>query len=269
MRTTIAVATVAALVAAGVWAAAREQGQAAAQPSGATPVVVVAELFTSEGCSSCPPADDLLAELLSTQPVPGVTIVGLSEHVDYWDRLGWRDPFSSPRFTERQTEYDGRVSGGGRIYTPQIVVDGRVEVLGSDRGAVLRAIAAAAREPRAGVTMTVTPSGPRVQVAVSASAPPGLEWREPADLLVALVEDGLVTSVKRGENEGRTLRHSAVTRRLDRAGTWKTASTPLDVTTTLRLDDDWNRARLRVVALLQERQRRRIVGAAAAPLEGG
>jgi hypothetical protein len=268
MRTTFAVVTVAALAAVGVWAAARELGQAA-RPSGAAPVVVVAELFTSEGCSSCPPADDLLAELLRTQPVPGVTLVGLSEHVDYWDRLGWRDPFSSPRFTERQTEYDGRVSGGGRIYTPQIVVDGRVEVLGSDRAAVLRAIAAAAREPRAGVTLTVTPSGSRVHVAVAASAPPGLEWREPADLLVAIVEDGLVTSVKRGENQGRTLQHSAVTRRLDRAGTWKTASTPLDVSTTLRLDDDWNPARLRVVALLQERQRRRIVGAAAAPLQGG
>ena len=97
------------------------------QPGAATArVPVLAELFTSEGCSSCPPADDLLRQLLREQPVDGVEVIALSEHVDYWNRLGWRDPFSSEQFTQRQSDY-ARAMGTAQIYTPQLVINGTIE----------------------------------------------------------------------------------------------------------------------------------------------
>src|SRR5262249_18732838 len=95
--------------------------------------VVVAELFTSEGCSSCPPADALLQHINSSSPVDGVEVLGLEEHVDYWDHLGWRDPFSSVTFSNRQAEYAARALPFGEIYTPQLVVDGAFEAIGSDK----------------------------------------------------------------------------------------------------------------------------------------
>src|SRR5437868_8589903 len=108
-----------------------------------TPILAAAvllELFTSEGCSSCPPADAVLARLHREQPVPGVQLIVLSEHVDYWNDLGWKDPFSDHRFSERQESY------GSRIYTPQAIVDGRTDVLGSDEAGIVRAAASAARD---------------------------------------------------------------------------------------------------------------------------
>ncbi|MGZ6142958.1 MAG: DUF1223 domain-containing protein [Myxococcales bacterium] len=114
----------------------------------ALPILV--ELFTSEGCSSCPPADAALARLHEKQPVPGVQLLVLSEHVDYWNNLGWRDPFSDGQFTERQERY------GPRMYTPQAMVDGRIDVLGSDEAGIERAAKAAAAETHGRVTCTVS-----------------------------------------------------------------------------------------------------------------
>src|SRR5258708_16748376 len=111
--------------------------------------IVVVELFTSEGCSSCPPADDVLSQLAHRQPVPGVEVLTLGEHVDYWDRLGWRDPFSSPAFSARQSNYDARVFHADQVYTPQLVIDGRLERVGSDAHAVQRAIEQAATRSKA------------------------------------------------------------------------------------------------------------------------
>src|SRR5919197_1244382 len=118
-------------------------------------VTVVVELFTSEGCSSCPPADQLLERLAAAGAIDGAQVVALGEHVDYWDRLGWRDRFSSPAFTARQAVYVRRFNDES-AYTPQMVVDGRAGLVGSDAGAVRRAIAKAAAAPH-GVMSVVAP----------------------------------------------------------------------------------------------------------------
>ena len=126
----------------------------------ATRVPVLAELFTSEGCSSCPAADDLLRRLIAEQPIDGGEVIALSEHVDYWNRLGWRDPFSSPRFSERQHEYASAL-GGSQVYTPQLVIDGRAQVVGSDWTAVRQAVVEAARDRHATVAVSaVVPATP-------------------------------------------------------------------------------------------------------------
>src|ERR1700686_990870 len=117
-----------------------------AQASRAGDVPVLAELFTSEGCSSCPPADALLMKLDRLQPVPGARVIVLSEHVDYWNQLGWRDPFSSPQFSKRQADYARLM--GSEVYTPQLVIDGRVQLNGSDAKDIQDAIARAAARPK-------------------------------------------------------------------------------------------------------------------------
>jgi hypothetical protein len=181
---------------------------------GAEPTPVLVELFTSEGCSSCPPADRVLLGLLEEQPVPGVRIVALGEHVDYWDGLGWKDSFSSARCTERQRAYARRLGSG--LYTPQLVVAGRGHVVGSDRGAALAAIRRAADGAPPGRLLVAAPArrGARVSLAIDASWEAGRE----AEVLVALVQPRTVVAVARGENAGRTLEHAAVVRRLALAG---------------------------------------------------
>jgi hypothetical protein len=169
-------------------------------------VPVLVELFTSEGCSSCPPADATLMRLLHDQPVPGARIVALSEHVDYWDDLGWRDPFSSPSFTLRQEAY-ARRQPSESVYTPQLVVGGAFHLVGSKEGAARAAIAAAATEPGGEVSASALPSTEAV-LQVTARWPAGIE----AEVLVALVQDHATSRVERGENAGRTLEHVAIVR---------------------------------------------------------
>jgi hypothetical protein len=117
---------------------------------------VVVELFTSEGCSSCPPADEVLTRLEKTQPVRNAEIIALSEHVDYWNQLGWSDPFSSPQFSARQNAYAQVIRGDG-VYTPQIVVDGQVQFVGGNLNQAIDVIGRAARAPKAAVQLTALP----------------------------------------------------------------------------------------------------------------
>ncbi|MEZ5354724.1 MAG: DUF1223 domain-containing protein [Bryobacteraceae bacterium] len=170
-----------------------------------TPVVV--ELFTSEGCSSCPPADALLSAIRKAAPAEGVEVIALSEHVDYWNQLGWRDPFSSRQFSERQQEYARRFQIRGP-YTPQMVVDGRWEFVGSDRGRLEGVLREAAAKPKARVE--IVRNGAELAITVPGAAD-GEAW-------MAITEDGLATAVKRGENGGRTLRHDGVVRKMARLG---------------------------------------------------
>ena len=234
----------------------------AAAPGAGPPTPVLVELFTSEGCSSCPPADALLSRLVATQPIANVEVVALGEHVDYWDRLGWPDRFSSAAYTRRQSDYQRSVFGMGTIYTPQVVIDGTDEALGSDAAALRRAVQRAAQQDKVAVRVTLERAAAGavgVTVAVDAVTQP----RAAADIVIAAVEDGLTTRVERGENRGRTLRHSAVVRYLEVAGPLGPLGSRADageLATTVPLADEWNPANLRVVAFVQERRSHRVLG---------
>jgi hypothetical protein len=219
----------------------------------ALPILV--ELFTSEGCSSCPPADAALARLHERQPVPGVSLLVLSEHVDYWDRLGWRDPFSDPLYTDRQSRYAPKIAGD-RVYTPQVVVDGRLDVLGSDEDGITRAAKAAAGEPHGTVTVTPGVRGVHpVHIAVA-----GLPPHSAAQVLLAVVEDGLSSKVERGENQGRTLPHTAVVRALKGVGSIAATAAAWSGEAEVPHDPAWKRTR--VVIFVQDRESLRVLAAA-------
>ncbi|MBI1178990.1 MAG: DUF1223 domain-containing protein [Alphaproteobacteria bacterium] len=175
-----------------------------AQAQAREPVVV--ELFTSQGCSSCPPANDYLA-VLSERP----NVIALSFGVTYWDDLGWKDTFASPQFTRRQRDYAPRL-GNDSVYTPQMVVNGHIDVVGSKRRAVDAAIEAAGRDP-AGPSLTVGDS----RIAVGAGAAP----EGGADLWLVRYDPRVVqVPVRRGENGGRTLPHKNVVHDLTRLARW-------------------------------------------------
>jgi hypothetical protein len=233
---------------------------AGSQPAPATDrVPVVVELFTSEGCSSCPPADVVLSKLAKEAPAAGVEVIPLGMHVTYWDELGWKDPASLTLATVRQHDY-GRVFGEDRIYTPQAVVDGREELVGSDEGGVRRAIAKAARQPHAHVTLKTSVDGESLTAEASvAGIPPDV--KEPMASRLIVTEDGLTSIVKRGENGGRTLQHDAVARVV------LGANVSPSIVFHASLKPEWRRDHLHAVVLLQGRNSQRIWGAATAPLK--
>lgn len=194
------------------------------KPPGFKPVAVL-ELFTSEGCSSCPPADALLAKLISETKAKGQNVFVLAFHVDYWNRLGWHDAFSSNDFTQRQRLYANTL--GSSVYTPQLVVDGSKEMVGSNRAEVQKAIDEALKTvPLASFTEL------RLEKASDKS------WKvnyqldgqfEDCDIQLALVLKEAKTEVKRGENGGRTLHHSNVVQRFVTAQANKTGSIEMDL----------------------------------------
>ena len=230
------------------------------QPVDGKTVPVLVELFTSEGCSSCPPADEVLARLEQTQPVAGVEVIALSEHVDYWNRLGWADPFSSPIFSERQGRYADAFGRDG-VYTPQMVVDGRAEFVGSNMSRARDAIARAARLPKATIHLTRNggAQGDVIPLTVKIEGLPETSG-DTVEVLLAVTESGLRTDVPRGENAGRKLSHAAVVRKLEVIGSVKGANfTDAPV---VRMEKGWKRDRLRAVIFAQERGSRKVIGAA-------
>jgi len=222
---------------------------------GATPVLV--ELFTSEGCSSCPPADALLAHLLKDEPVPNADIIVLGEHVDYWDSLGWHDRFSSHQLTERQSTYAQRLHLDSP-YTPQMVVDGTDQFVGNDNAHALRAIAQSARIPKLALTLS-TPSlgGSGLNLSVSS---PHASTLPTADIVAVLIETTASTQVARGENGGRTLHHVSVVRSMQKIGTTGKLASPLFFS--FALPTDANIANLRVVVFAQEPGQGKVLGSA-------
>ena len=236
----------------------------ATNPGSPPSTVVIAELFTSEGCSSCPPADTLVRQLADAQPFAGAHLIALEEHVDYWDQLGWRDPFSSPQFTSRQADYNDHVFRSKAIYTPQLVVDGARECVGSDRSAIRAIVADSIRRPRAAVAVESVAVASHLHVTVSVDVPAAVERHGVADVFVVLAEGGLASVVRHGENGGRTLVHGAVARALAALGALSDRDRTFAGTVDVPIARNWNSRNLQIVGVIQERDSRRILGAGAA-----
>lgn len=225
-------------------------------------VPVLLELFTSEGCSSCPPADRLLVKLHQEQPIRNVEVIVLSQHVDYWNRLGWVDRFSSPERTKRQSWYSMRWPM--RVYTPQAIVDGEQEVLGGDGPSVVQLIRQAAKRRKGSVAIaqTVNQDGAGFRLDVA-----GLAHAGAGRVMLAIVEDNLETDVAKGENAGKTLRHAGVVRALLEAGQTTKGDATWSGGVSAAFAEDWDRANLRAVAFVQELDSRAVVAIGAAQLE--
>lgn len=231
-----------------------------AQSHSSAPVVV--ELFTSEGCSSCPPADALLREF-SRGNAGGTPVVVLGEHVDYWNYIGWTDRFSSAAFSQRQQAYVERLHLDS-AYTPQMVIDGHLQLVGNDRAGVLHDIHAAASAPKpAQVNLQWLPGGaagsPRT-LHVAVRLPAKAEGPAAPDVVLAITEDELTTSVGKGENAGRTLQHAGVVRQLRVLG--KVNGGGYDADVPLVAAKGWNPANLKVVVFAQQPNSGTILGAA-------
>ncbi len=225
---------------------------------------VIIELFTSEGCSSCPPADELLKRLAQTQPVAGAEVIALEQHVDYWNRLGWTDPFSAAQFSARQGEYADAFARDG-VYTPQMIVDGQTEFPGGNSTKARATIAHAAQTPKAEITLTRAgaPKPEGVPLSVRVDKLPALAADDTAEVLLAITEDNLRTDVPSGENAGHTLAHAAVVRQLSVLGQLNPqGSAAFAAQPTVALGAKWQRKNLRAVVFVQEHNSRRMLGAA-------
>ncbi len=258
-----------ALILAATCHAGAPQQTASKGSSASVRVPVVLELFTSEGCSSCPPADSLLAKLEEQQPVAGAEIIAVEEHVDYWDHEGWIDPFSSAQWTQRQQVYASGFADHG-VYTPELVVDGRTGFVGSHSSDAYRAIATAVSQPRTDISVSLLKSDKHdhEKLRVEVGKLQGAQQGDVSEVWLAITETALHSSVTGGENAGHDLHHAPVMRWLHKAGTANSNATPsFTGESDLKLDSAWKRSNLRVVAFVQEKRRRHILGASVARFE--
>lgn len=213
--------------------------------------VAVLELFTSQGCSSCPSADRLLTETLAAATKSNKNIIGLSFHVDYWDRLGWKDPFSSHAFTQRQYQYSAHFNQNG-VYTPQEVLNGQQEFVGSNRIKQSSLLKTALSTPAtADIQLTAgTPKDNQLMVTYQLEGD-----LSNAVLNVAVVSKTTETTVQRGENAGRKLMHDNVVR------AFQTVPVSPKGTVPLTLPNDFNAHNGAVVAYVQSQQTLAVRGA--------
>jgi hypothetical protein len=248
--------------------ASKAKAQTSAVEAARKPVVV--ELFTSEGCSSCPPADALLQKLEAQQPVAGAEIIALEEHVDYWNHDGWIDPFSSAEWTHRQEAYTALFKKDA--YTPELVVDGQSQFVGNNEQEAELEIEKAAR-------------GAKIEVAITSGKPEGKGSRhftvsvgklagntagDVAEVWLAVTEDGLHSSVSLGENAGHELHHVATLRSLRKIGAADAGGASMSFTgdTLVKLNSRWNPENLHVTVFVQEKKSREILGAASTKIKG-
>jgi hypothetical protein len=235
-----------------------KQASAATTAQVAHPVLV--ELFTSEGCSSCPPADEMLKRMDGFQPAPDTQLIVLSEHVDYWDHDGWKDPYSSHLMTERQSAYVHQI-GLSTAYTPQLIVDGTTE-LRQDQAEkadkTLQAAATTAKVPVRIKSLNVSGSPAVMQAQVEAD---GSSATHDGDVYVAIALDHADTQVLRGENSGKHLSHVAVVENLTKIGKLKKGQT-FSQDVQMKLNPGVAPNNLRVIAFVQESGPGKVLGVA-------
>ena len=237
-------------------------GQPTPQTLSATPVLV--ELFTSEGCSTCPPADSLLARLEDRQPIPGALIIAFEEHVDYWNHEGWTDPYSDAEWTLRQQDYAAALKSGA-IYTPQMVVDGQSQFIGSGINEAAKAIGDGAQRAKTEISLTSAASGPKgpTSITIKIGKLVNPSEKDTVDVWLAVAESGLHSAVTAGENSGKNLHHASVLRSLRKIGAAdRTQLVSYATTANVKFKGDWKRSNLRLVVFVQERKSRKILGAA-------
>jgi hypothetical protein len=233
-----------------------------ANAGGRTPVLV--ELFTSEGCSDCPPADALLSKLDAQQPIANADVIVLELHVTYWDG-DWRDRFSSSSYTQRQNMY-AFGQKGDQMYTPQMVVDGGARFVGSKADVAQKAIEQAAHAAKAQVHLewAGAAGGSERALKVKVDSLPAGAAADKAQVYLAVTENHLHSNVKAGENTGRSLDHTGVVRKLSSIGRVNShgGDASFDAQSVVKLEKDWKPENLRAVVFVQDSKSLHVIGSA-------
>jgi hypothetical protein len=216
-----------------------------------TPVLV--ELFTSEGCSSCPPADRVLSQLDKEQSNAEAEIITLALHVDYWNYLGWKDEFSSKSYSERQNGYAQHFKLDSS-YTPQMIVDGQTQFVGSNLGTANKAISDSAKNQKANIEISKANDKLKVKIIDAPTHDDSYVW-------LAIAEDDLKTNVRRGENGGKTLDHVSVVREMKMLGNLPVADKSFESETALQYNPVWKKENLKFVVFVQGKDSKKIFGA--------
>lgn len=235
-----------------------------ATPAASTDRPVVVELFTSEGCSDCPPAE-ALAMRMEKQPLPGIDLIVLEEHVDYWNKYGWYDPFSSSDWTQRQLQYVGKLPKPNP-YTPEMVIDGQQQFPGGNVQKAQDAIEADSHTPDTPVTIAEDKLDPKGNddFTISVGKLDGSTPGDTADVWIAVTQDGLHSDPNAGENSGHTLYHAAVLRYLHKVATVPEAGFAGEAR--VKINSKWDRKDVNVVAFVQDKKSMKILGAASTKL---
>lgn len=214
-----------------------------------TPVLV--ELFTSEGCPTCPPADKYLAFLEKSQPFAGAELITLAWHVDYWDSFGWKDEFSSPVYSQRQVVYSRALNIGG-TYTPQMFVDGTTYFVGTKADKAEKAITEAVKNPKAKIELSLNKDALKINI-------PELPRHERSTVFLAYTEGNLVRKIGRGNNAGKTLEHTSVVRSVQSIGMIEASQPDFQAEYFIQFQPEWVKENLKIVVFVQENGSRKIL----------
>lgn len=211
-------------------------------------IPVLVELFTSEGCPTCPPADRLLARLEKEQSYEKVEVITLALHVDYWNRDDWKDEYSSALFSRRQDIY-AQAFRSGQVFTPQMIIDGRSNFIGSNAAEAAKAIVANAKNEKANIELSIENGKLKVEITK-------IPKHEISNVFLAIVEGDLKSSVGRGDD----YRHASIVRELKSLGMLAVEKEEFTVENSIQIKRDWKRENLKFVVFIQENQSRKVLG---------